>query len=549
MKKVLLAMAGVVLASSAAFATDYKIFPISGQSWSANTDAKGFDASMTVNGKSFSINTQQDKSTTKLIEPSADQIRVYKSSKIIVNSSDFAMKTVKMKLYSTHAVEGVPGEGWKGSLADVNYTLTNANGAKSLEIAATNGQFRIAEIIVSDEESSGSATEGGYSSALGADFTFEKVSGEVEAWQHDATYGLKASAYISGAPNAYEGYAVSPVIDLTNAKESTLTFKNAYNQFKLNGTMIAPADFNKYCSIAVREAGATTWTELTGALSQPESFSWNYFDNAPVSLSAYVGKKIQVGFKYVSTAEIAGTWEIKEINITGAAGSDTPTPTVKEVNSIAEALALESGTVVKVNFPMTVTFVNNKNIWTIDDEGAAINIYGENTYAANDVIPAGWEGTFTVRYDVPQFTPSAALPAADGTSQFTPASVSNGVVNNSMVNQVLVIKDVNFAEATPAAKENFTGTSNGNTLNFRNNYTLPSVAAGDYDVKVVVNLYNGEPSLYVIEYLVKSAVEEIGVENGAAVYYDLNGRKVAGNLDKGIYVKVVNGKASKVVVK
>lgn len=44
-----------------------------------------------------------------------------------------------------------------------------------------------------------------------------------------------------------------------------------------------------------------------------------------------------------------------------------------------------------------------------------------------------------------------------------------------------------------------------------------------------------------------AAVDTIGVENGEAVYYNLQGVKVA-NPDKGIYVKVVNGKATKVVL-
>lgn len=47
-----------------------------------------------------------------------------------------------------------------------------------------------------------------------------------------------------------------------------------------------------------------------------------------------------------------------------------------------------------------------------------------------------------------------------------------------------------------------------------------------------------------------TGVDELGVEEGEAVYYDLNGVKVDGtNLAKGIYVKVVGNKATKVFVK
>lgn len=153
-------------------------------------------------------------------------------------------------------------------------------------------------------------------SELGDEFTFENPE-DIEVWQHDTRYGLKASAFKDNACLASDAVAVSPVLDLTGRVNVALDFKNAYNQYKLNGTMIAVADFSdKYAFIVVREEGATEWTKLA-LPTAPESFSWNYFDNGSVSLEAYEGKKIQFGFRYVSTAEIAGTWEIKEIKVTG----------------------------------------------------------------------------------------------------------------------------------------------------------------------------------------------------------------------------------------
>ncbi len=154
-----------------------------------------------------------------------------------------------------------------------------------------------------------------YTSELGDDFTFSNPE-SLEVWKHNATYGLKGSAYISSTTNAAEAIAASPEIDLTNSNSISLSFKNAFNNYMKDNTMIDVADFSGYAYVLVKEAGATDWTELC-VPTAPTAFSWTFFDNDPIDLSAYSGKKIQIGFKYVSTAEVAGTWEINNIVITG----------------------------------------------------------------------------------------------------------------------------------------------------------------------------------------------------------------------------------------
>lgn len=151
---------------------------------------------------------------------------------------------------------------------------------------------------------------------LGEDFTFENPEG-LEVWEHDNTYGLKGSAYISSKANAAEAYAVSPVVDLNGYKNIKLDFKNAFNNYKLAGKMIDVADFEGagYATVVIREDGATEWVNLADATT-PEAFSWDFYDNAQISLETYAGKKIQVAFKYTSTAEVAGTWEVQSIDIT-----------------------------------------------------------------------------------------------------------------------------------------------------------------------------------------------------------------------------------------
>ena len=43
--------------------------------------------------------------------------------------------------------------------------------------------------------------------------------------------------------------------------------------------------------------------------------SWSFVPTGDISLSAYAGKKVQVAFRYTSTASKAGTWEIKNLTV------------------------------------------------------------------------------------------------------------------------------------------------------------------------------------------------------------------------------------------
>ena len=234
------------------------------------------------------------------------------------------------------------------------------------------------------------------------------------------------------------------------------------------------------------------------------------------------------------------------------------------VNSVAATVALGTKTNVTVNYPLTVAFVNAKNVFACDANGDFIQVYGSNTYAVNDVIPAGWDASYELYGSTtPELVPLATLPAATSTAAFEPALVDGKDISVAMVNSVVTIKNVEFPEATPDTKDNFQGVADGETLSFRNNYTYPGVAAGTYNVTVVVTVFEGAPSLYVIKFSEASAVNE--VSEAAANVYALNGNIVApegarvfnlngvetgvNNLPAGVYVVVVAEKAVKVLVK
>ncbi len=131
----------------------------------------------------------------------------------------------------------------------------------------------------------------------------------VWSWKsYSGKYYLNASAYVGGERYATSVYAYSPVVDLTNASEANVCFDHCA-KFQTN--------LRQDCQFVIREEGATEWTALT-IPTWPEAGAWTWANSGEIDLTSYVGKKVQVGFHYVSTSECADTWEVKNVkfNIT-----------------------------------------------------------------------------------------------------------------------------------------------------------------------------------------------------------------------------------------
>ena len=125
-------------------------------------------------------------------------------------------------------------------------------------------------------------------------------------WIHDAGYSqMKASAYVNSTNYASESWLISPSINLKEASAATLTFEHAGNFFK---------DIKADISLWISEAGKENWTELE-IPTYPSGNNWTFVKSGDINLSAYKGKDIMIAFKYTSTAEKAGTYEVKNIKI------------------------------------------------------------------------------------------------------------------------------------------------------------------------------------------------------------------------------------------
>lgn len=197
------------------------------------------------------------------------------------------------------------------------------------------------------------------------------------------------------------------------------------------------------------------------------------------------------------------------------------------VNSVEETKALKDNTTAYINYPLTVAFVNGNQVFAVDEAGKFIQVYGTNSYAANDIIPAGWTGQYVLyNGNTPEIKPVGALPEAVAGGSFVPAAVVDPTtITADMVNSVVLLKNAVIDAATPAGAENFDVTIAGNKVNVRNNYNLASVSKGVYDITVVVNIYRDAVSLYVAGYKAVPAFR-INGELVTTTTFDANGLKI-----------------------
>lgn len=191
----------------------------------------------------------------------------------------------------------------------------------------------------------------------------KELSGLTYVWKRDSKYGMKASAY-NKMNYVSESWLVSPLIDLTtNTGAADLSFEHATNLFNSIENAIAEA------TVWVRtESGQ--WTKLE--VNYPEALGWDFVQGGTVDLSSYNGNKIQIGFKYVSSLESCGTWEIK--NFTIQAGE-----VVEKLEAgLSYSAANYTATIGEENeFPvlanpnsLTVTYSStNESVATVDEEG------------------------------------------------------------------------------------------------------------------------------------------------------------------------------------
>lgn len=199
-----------------------------------------------------------------------------------------------------------------------DYTLPYGKGSITGILSFYNREWQL--LLIDTEafqgfDAGGTPIEGifseSFSNTLG-EFTAENIhlgSGLTYVWKATASYGATASGFVSGACVESDSRLVSPEIDLTDFTTASASFEQACNKFNSLEGAQSMAVFE------VKVAGGE-WEALT-IPNFTEYASWTFKPTGSIDLSAYAGKKIQIAFHYTSTSAEAGTWEVKNLKITG----------------------------------------------------------------------------------------------------------------------------------------------------------------------------------------------------------------------------------------
>lgn len=238
---------------------------------------------------------------------------------------------------------------------------------------------------------------------------------------------------------------------------------------------------------------------------------------------------------------------------------------IPSADSIKEMYENASGNMdqIYVNFPMTVTYASGNNAYVIDQYGTASYIHNiknddkeeaqPQIYSVGQVIPAGWVATARINRNESRIVWYGLPPEVEETVAVEYPTVTS-IDFKEDAEKIVVLQNVVFSTATKSDDAKFYGDCNGESYEFRNTFGVGSQAAGTYDVKVIVN-YNIRQSvvwsyLTPISYIPStvSGIDEVTLGEKSE-YYTLQGVKISDIPSNGVYIKVTDGKASKVLVK
>lgn len=408
------------------------------------------------------------------------------------------------------------------------------------------------------------------------DFTIDnKVMNDplTYVWSFDEKRSLiKASAFVGGQKLAAESWLVSPVIDLTQAKETELSFNEAGNFF---GGL---DNFKAACTLKVKEEGGE-WTDLAYNVAA-DGQSWTS-GIATANLAAYDGKKIQLAFAYTSNTEFAGTWQIKELYVKAKTDKapvviEAPVFTPKQgtyMDKVSVSIAAAEGlkvyytldgsepttasTLYEAAFDLTET--TTVMAIAVDAEGNASPVAkAMYTIKATPVAPEnGALFNFNEnKWNLPVSSkeagdfPITEVKEGDVTLTFTNGSTPTRLwsdFNNGLL-QIRMYKNGGSMTVTPAADQK--------VVKVEFDATKLDVTASEG--KLAEKVWTGEAATVTftanatsnINYIIVTLSKQSGIEGVEAgeqtekVIYTIDGRRVQ-KAEKGVYV--INGK--KVVVK
>ena len=513
--------------------------------WSAASDWTGVEdkatsISYTSGDYTISASKETGSSSSPTVNATALDVRTYAKNQVMVSNSQENIKKLVFHISAQGKkrwTELTPSEGavthdvangviiWEGDAQFVMFGV----GEKSVygtDGATKAGQFDFSSVTAytaADLESGGGESGGGeggetpdpdenvtlYSETFGTNqgaFTIDnKVlpEGTTYVWAFASGYGMKATAYINKTNCASESWLVSPKFDCTKATALTLSFSEAANFFT------SAENVSAYTSVKVKEVGTDTWTDLTLS-ARASGKAWTFTDGITADLSAYVGKKMQIAFVYTSSAELAGTWEVKNFELKGKGEVTTESEVVvPEYTTIAQLKenATASATAVKFTFTdLLVTGTAGTSTYVTDGTDGTL-LYGTaSPYKAGDKI-SGTIAANLVSYNNLTELKDLDLTGVSVTSEGNEVTSVAATINELVANQkkyenVLVkLSEMTF-ESDALASKNISLTDGEESITLRDNFGVLTDFIFDttkqYNVTAVATIFKESIQLYAL---------------------------------------------------
>ena len=505
--------------------------------WSGQSDWTG----VAENAKSISLTSgnytisasKETGSTNPTVNATSLDFRSYAKNMVLVSNSQENIKKLVFHISAQGKkrwAELSPSEGavthdvangnviWEGDAQNIIFGV-GEKAVYGTDGETKGGQFDFSSVTAytaADLENGGG--EGGetpdeditlYSETFGTNqgaFTIDdKVlpEGTTFIWSFASGYGMNASAYVNKTNYASESWLVSPKFDCTKATALTLSFSEAANFFK------SAENVSAYTSVKVKEVGTDTWTDLTLS-ARASGTAWTFTDGITADLSAYVGKKMQIAFVYTSSAELAGTWEVKNFELKGKGEVTTESEVVvPEYTTIAQLKNNATATATAVKFTFTdllVTGTAGTSTYVTDGTDGTL-LYGTaSPYKAGDKI-SGTIAANLVSYNNLTELKDLDLTGVSVTSEgneVTPvaATINELVANQKKYENVLVkLSEMTF-ESDALASKNISLTDGEESITLRDNFGVLTDFIFDttkqYNVTAVATIFKESIQLYAL---------------------------------------------------
>ncbi len=349
-----------------------------------------------------------------------------------------------------------------------------------------------------------------FGSSIGT-FTIEDKSKDEAlsyVWSFASGYGMKASGFANKANHAAESWLVSPVLDLANATDCSISFQQAANYFKNQDNLKAAI------SVKAKAADDAEWTTLD-VTPWPAGTEWTFISSS-ADLKAFDGKQVQIAFVYTSTADLAGTWEVKDFNLHGNGSVSLPEePVIPEVPNYTsltdlKAAATTSQTEVTYEFSDLLVVgvgVRGSNTSVYVSDGNAFLFYGAAaTFQKGDRISGKIAGQLSLYNNAAQLivTSYEGVSVSSSANAVEPQVVTIADLGNDAAfayqNRYVQLQGVFFDSEAIQNSNIIVLDDSDNSITLRDNFSVLGDVIFDtsktYNVSGYVAYYKGVAQLY-----------------------------------------------------